>query len=134
MLCRFCQNLVFSPAEELNVPNVYRLTPAHYKLMPGNTLISVHQPSQKALNLSAGRGCRVCAFFWFRLTQAAGSAHAYRDNDHGVAPVLLSMKWELCWDKDLEAQEGPPNHTLLSCGGKEASLQLKWPISGMSNE
>jgi hypothetical protein len=67
MLCHFCQNLTFLPAGELNLPGVDLSEVFPYEDNPLAALISVHQPSLEALEISASHGCRLCAFFWFEL-------------------------------------------------------------------
>ncbi len=133
MLCHLCQNLVFSPAEELNVQNVGWSTNRLLVYNPDITLISVHQPSQQALELSTSRGCRVCALFWFRLFQRTGSTNARRYDDHEVVPILLAMN-EPLWRKDFKAQIPEFFDMRLHCGEYVNSLHIDRPIAGMSDK
>jgi hypothetical protein len=43
MLCHLCQNLIFSPAEELNLPNVDFLEDKFFVSNLEKTLTNVHQ-------------------------------------------------------------------------------------------
>ena len=133
MLCHLCQNLVFLPVEELNLQNVGWLTDRSFVYMPDMAYISVHQPSQKALELSAGHGCRVCALFWFRLFQRTGSTNARRYDDHEVAPIFLFMN-KLPWDEGFETRIPEVFRMKLCCGEDVASLKVGKPIPGMSDE
>ena len=133
MLCHFCQNLVFVPVEEVSVQNADWLTDPRFVPYPDTWLVSVHQPSREALELSAGRGCRVCAMFWFQLFYDAGAVHARCDNDPEVAPILLSMK-QLSWDNDLEPHNPCSWGMKLRYGDRSASLRIHKPVSGITDE
>jgi len=108
------------------------ITAPRYIFNPDTDLVSVHQPSRKALELSAGRGCRVCALFWFQLFYDAGAAHARRDNDLEVAPILLSMQ-QPSWDRDLDIQYPTGYQMQLRHGERLALLWIYKPISGTTN-
>ena len=134
MLCHFCQNLVFVPVEEVSVHNAHWLTDQTFVNDPYTWLISVHQPSRNALELSAGRGCRVCALFWFQLFYDAGAAHTRRDNDLEVAPIMLSTE-QFWWDKGYEERIFLSRSNIrLRCGERFASLRINMPVSGIANE
>ena len=132
MLCQFCQNLVFVPIEEVSVQNADWLTDPGVIFNPDKRLVSVHQPSRKALELSAGQGCRVGALIWFQLFDDAGAAHARCDNDPEAAPILLSMK-QLPWDKDFESYNEVLVGMGLRCGERFTWLSMKTPISGITD-
>lgn len=133
MLCHFCQDLVFVPVEEVWVQHAYWLRDPSFVYSREKELVSVHQPSRTALELSASRGCRVCALFWFQLFQNNWSAYTRRDNDHEIAPVLLSMG-QLSADKELKAQYSEWDGMKLRCGEELVSLRIHKPISGITDE
>ena len=134
MLCHFCQNLVFVPFEEISVQNADWLTGQSYLINHDTSLVSEHQPSRKALELSASRGCRVCAMFWFQLFYDTESGHARHDNDPRVAPILLSMK-QLTWGKDCEPREDLFFDVIyLHYEERLSSLRIEKPVSGITNE
>ena len=132
MLCHFCQNLVFVPVEEVSVQNPDWLTDSWFIYDPDTWLVSVHQPSRKALELSAGRGCRACAMFWFQLFNDTGVAHACRDNDPKIAPILLSMG-QLSWGYDSEPEHPLMQEMKLRCGEDSALLMIHKPVPGMTD-
>ena len=131
MLCHFCQNLVFVPAEEVSVQivNCLLTTRWSYLFDPDKHLVSVHQPSREALEFSAGQGCRVFAMFWFQLFNDAGATHARRDNAPEVAPILLYMS-QLSWERDFKLPFSSCRFMSLSWGERKVSLEIRNPVSG----
>ena len=131
MLCHFCQNLVFVPAEELDAQDAaaWSTRPESKYYMRELRLISVHQPSRKALEISAICGCRVCALIWFQLFQDTMSAETHRDNDHGVSPIILSTGGE-----KLQTLGQMPYAMTLYCGERSGSLIIDRPLPGKSSK
>jgi len=70
--------------------------------------------------------------FWFQLFYDAGAAHARRDNDPEVAPILLCMK--SLWDKDFELQDHFHHEMKLRYGERLTSLGIHKPVSGITDE
>jgi len=132
MLCHFCQNLVFVPIEEVSVQDNNWLTDRSFVYDRDIWLVSVHQPSRKALALSAGQGCRVCAMFWFQLFYDAEAAHAHHDSEPAAAPILLSMAL-LSWGNDSEPEHPIVQEMKLRCGEQLASLIIHKPVPGMAD-
>jgi len=130
MLCHFCENLVFVPMKEVSVQNPDWSTDSWFIYDPDTWLVSVHQPSREALELSAGQGCRVCAMFWFRLFYDAGASHARHGRDREAAPILLSTG-QLSWGKDSEMPYPTWQDMKLRCGERRSELKIDKPISGM---
>jgi len=114
------------------VQNADWLTDRNFVYDPEKWLVSVHQPSREALELSAGQGCRVCAMFWFHLFYDAGAAHARCDNDPEVAPILLSME-HLSRGEDFGPQDLILNEMNLRYGERLASLSVYEPVSGITD-
>lgn len=133
MLCQFCQNLVFSPAGELNLPGVEWSELFRYEIDPLAILVSVHQPSQKALEISASRGCRLCALSWFRLFQTTEYTPAHHDNDDGNTQVLIIVKGNSSWnmDEDLDFRDRMFGYLRIYCGERRCWLEMDRPIPGM---
>jgi hypothetical protein len=130
MLCSLCQNLVFSKPAELDLTNTGFIDDW---IENPYSMISLHQSSRNALDLSAEHGCHVCALIWSQLFGPTGyPLPEYDFDDTGrVAQVVLRRDWNRHWTAETAKCLLIDEPIKLRCGRRSAWIWTGPPLPGM---